>query len=424
MSTLSDGSERPVARVAALSEIAQAALRLGRVSECLATLAEQRKVAGDDPAAQVWALTSSAACRSVFGQLSQARADLAAAKKACYYTTPLLAEPFWRFTDVVCNWLGGNWAEALADATHIQANQVTAFPAVLAGTVAALRMELLRGLGVPGEIRQLANVVDAAGPAELSAWARAGLDVDEGRPRDALRRLADVCDVGERSVYRTALPLVLYRMAQTAFACGERDVATFAAAALAEQDAAAPVNAVLAGLAETYATRSPAPARRAQELAEAEGAAMLVAEALTARGQVGDDPVATLCAAHAAWERIGAAARARAVAAAMRDAGLPAPQPSIQAAGGTPDRGPVPLTARERSVAMLVHEGRTNQQIAHMLNISVKTVEAYLTRLYRKTSCSSRVELAVAVTERRLGLGSSDEEPDGGEKSATDEEDR
>ncbi|MGC1284259.1 MAG: hypothetical protein WA895_15090, partial [Streptosporangiaceae bacterium] len=38
MSTLSDGSERPVARVAALSEIAQAALRLGRVSECLATL--------------------------------------------------------------------------------------------------------------------------------------------------------------------------------------------------------------------------------------------------------------------------------------------------------------------------------------------------------------------------------------------------
>ena len=59
-----------------------------------------------------------------------------------------------------------------------------------------------------------------------------------------------------------------------------------------------------------------------------------------------------------------------------------------------------------------------------MLNISVKTVEAYLTRLYRKTSCSSRVELAVAITERRLGLGSSDEEPDGGGKSATEEEGR
>lgn len=50
-----------------------------------------------------------------------------------------------------------------------------------------------------------------------------------------------------------------------------------------------------------------------------------------------------------------------------------------------------------------------------MLNISVKTVEAYLTRLYRKTSCSSRVELAVAVTERRLNLASNDEQLDGGE---------
>jgi DNA-binding NarL/FixJ family response regulator len=422
MSTLSDGSERPVARVAALSETAQAALRLGRVSECLATLTEQRRVAGDDPAAQVWALTASAACRSVFGQLGQARADLAAARKACYYATPLLAEPFWRFTEVVCNWLGGDWAQSLAAATYLEANQVTAFPAVLAGTVAALRMELLRGLGVPGEIRQLANIVDAAGPAELSAWARAGLDVDEGRPGDALNRLADVCDVGERSVYRTAMPLVLHRMAQTAFACGERDVASFAAAALAEQDPAAPVNAILAGLAEAYATHNPAPAHRAQQLAAAEGAAMLVAEALTARGQLGDDPIATLGAAYTAWERIGAAARARWVAVAMGDAGLPAPQPSLRAAGGAQHRGPVPLTARERSVAMLVHEGRTNQQIAHMLSISVKTVEAYLTRLYRKTSCSSRVELAVAITERRLSLATASAEPPGGGEPADGEE--
>jgi DNA-binding NarL/FixJ family response regulator len=127
------------------------------------------------------------------------------------------------------------------------------------------------------------------------------------------------------------------------------------------------------------------------------------------RGQVGDDPAATLGSAYATWERIGAAVRARSVAAAMRDAGLPAPQPSLHPAGAAVGRGPVPLTARERSVAVLVHEGRTNQQIAHQLNISVKTVEAYLTRLYRKTGCSSRVELAVAVTERRLPPASTDE---------------
>jgi DNA-binding CsgD family transcriptional regulator len=419
MSTLSDDSERPVARVAALSEVAQAAMRLGRVSECLAALDKQRKVAGDDPAAQVWALTVSAACRSVFGQLVQARFDLAAARKACYYATPLLAEPFWRFTEVVCGWLAGNWAEALASASSVDSSQSSAFPTVVAGTIAALRVELQRGLGIPGETRQLARVADAIGPAELSAWARAGLDADEGRPGDALQRLAEVCDVGERNVYRTAMPLVLHRMAEIAFGCGERDVTAFAAAALAELEPAAPVNAILAGLAQTLASHDPAPARRAQELAEAEGAATLVAEALTTRGQVGDDPVATLGAAHAAWQRAGAIARAHRVAAAMRDAGLPAPKPSLWPEGGVPARGHAPLTARELSVAMLVHEGRTNQQIANTLNISVKTVEAYLTRLYRKTSCSSRVELAVAVTERRLPLASTDE-PQGDETPATD----
>jgi DNA-binding NarL/FixJ family response regulator len=412
---LADESERPMSRVAALSRVAQTMVRLGRVSECIAALDQQRAAAGDDPAALVWARTASAACRSMFGQLGQARADLAEARKACYYATPLLAEPFWRFTEIMCNWLGGDWATALADAAALDANQVSVLPSALAGTVAALRIDLLRGLGVPGEIRQLANRVAAEGPAEMSAWAQAGLDADAGRPADALRRLADVCDVGSRSLYRTAMPLVLYRMAEIAFSCADRRVTSFAAAALADLDHAAPVNEILAGLAQAYATRDPAPARRAQQLAEAEDAGTLVADALTVRGRIGDDPTATLAAAHAAWTRAGATARARAVAEAMRCAGLPPPRPLFQPTDLAPAEGPAPLTARDRSVARLVHEGRTNQQIAHMLDISVKTVEAYLTRLYRKTSCSSRVELAVAVTERRLYLAENDGKRDAGD---------
>jgi DNA-binding CsgD family transcriptional regulator len=233
----------------------------------------------------------------------------------------------------------------------------------------------------------------------MSAWALAGLDADDGRPADALRRLADVCDVGTRGVYRTALPLVLHRMAEIAFSSGDDDVSSRAAAALAGLDQAAPLTEILAGLAQAYATRDPQPAMRALRLAEAEGAGTLAAEALTVRGQIGDDPATTLAAAHAAWSRIGAPGRARAVAAVMRAAGLPVPMAQHRASPG-PD--PDALTARERALARLVHEGRTNQQIARTLHISVKTVEAYLTRVYRKTSCSSRVELAVAVTERRI----------------------
>jgi DNA-binding NarL/FixJ family response regulator len=409
LSVLADGSQRPVSRVAALSQTAQAALRLGDVSGCLAALAQQRAAAADDPVALVWALTASSTCRCVFGYLGQARADLAEARQACHYAAPLLAEPFWLFTEIVCCWLGGNWAAAQAGAASLGATQVSAFPSALTGTALALRVELLRGLGLPRESRRLAGRLAAAGPAEMSAWAQAGLDSGDGRPADALRRLADVCDVGTRSVYRTALPLVLHRMAEVAFSCGDHNVARYAATALAGLDQAAPLNEILTALAQAYAARDPEPARRALQRAEAIGAATLAAEALTVRGRIGDDPASTLAAAHAAWERVGAPARARAVAAAMRAAGLPAPVTRLTAAASVRAGAPVTLTARERSVVLLVHEGHTNQQIARALNISVKTVEAYLTRLYRKTACSSRVELAVAVTERRLQLSGNDE---------------
>jgi DNA-binding NarL/FixJ family response regulator len=399
LAALVEGSERPVARAAELGRIVQTAFRLGRASDCLAALDRQREAAGDDPPALVWALTSSAACRSTFAQLDRARADLAEVRRLCNHAAPLLAEPFWRFAETVCNWLAGSWAVAHAAVTRLDEAKPSLFSPAIAGTVIALRVELLRGLGLAHECGPLAERLTSSEPAEMSAWALAGLDADDGRPGDALRRLAEVCDVGARSVYRTALPLVLHRMAEMAFRQGDQAVTSFAAEALAGLDQAAPLNEILAGLARAYADRDPEPAVRALEVAEAAGAGMLAAEALTAAGQVGE--LAALSAAHAAWSRIGAPGKARAVAAAMRAAGLRAPithYPVGQAPAADPDA----LSARERALCRLVHEGRTNQQIARALHISVKTVEAYLTRVYRKTECSSRVELAVAVTERRI----------------------
>jgi DNA-binding NarL/FixJ family response regulator len=363
-------------------------------------------VAGDDQTAMVWALTTGAALRAVLGQLRRARADLAEAKRTCQQAAPLLAEPFWHFAGLVGNWMAGDWAAALDDAAALDARYVSFVTPALAGAVTALRTEMLRGLGLPEETQLLSGRLEAALPAEMSAWALAGLDADQGHHAAALRRLADARDAGERSVNKAALPLVLHRVAEIAFSCGNRGVTAQAAADLAGLDQAAPLTAIMAGLAEAYATGDPGPARWAQQQAEAEGAGVLTAEALTVRGQIGDAPVKTLSAAHATWRRIGAIGKARAVAAAMHAAGLAEPAaeddqwvPHISA------DGPPPLTVRERSLARLVHDGRTNQQIASTLHISVKTVESYLTRLYRKTSCSSRVELAVAVTERRVQVG-------------------
>ena len=52
------------------------------------------------------------------------------------------------------------------------------------------------------------------------------------------------------------------------------------------------------------------------------------------------------------------------------------------------------LTATERRVADLVGSGHSNQEAAAQLFVSVKTVEANLTRIYRKLSVRSRTELA------------------------------
>jgi DNA-binding NarL/FixJ family response regulator len=51
------------------------------------------------------------------------------------------------------------------------------------------------------------------------------------------------------------------------------------------------------------------------------------------------------------------------------------------------------LTRRERSVAQLIAEGHTNKEIAHLLNISIKTVETHRATVMRKLNLCSSADL-------------------------------
>jgi DNA-binding CsgD family transcriptional regulator/tetratricopeptide (TPR) repeat protein len=62
--------------------------------------------------------------------------------------------------------------------------------------------------------------------------------------------------------------------------------------------------------------------------------------------------------------------------------------------GAAPAPPPVVLTRVERQVTKLVASGATNREISRSLYVSVKTVEATLTRIYRKLGIRSRVDLA------------------------------
>jgi DNA-binding CsgD family transcriptional regulator len=72
--------------------------------------------------------------------------------------------------------------------------------------------------------------------------------------------------------------------------------------------------------------------------------------------------------------------------------------------GGRPASGEAGLEAlssREREVAELVADRRTNKEIAAALFLSEKTVETHLRNIFRKLSASSRVQVARAVERER-----------------------
>ena len=64
-----------------------------------------------------------------------------------------------------------------------------------------------------------------------------------------------------------------------------------------------------------------------------------------------------------------------------------------------PGRAAGELTAAESRVAGLVADGKRNREIAEALFMSVATVEAHLTRIYRKLAIRSRSELARLVAD-------------------------
>jgi DNA-binding NarL/FixJ family response regulator len=59
------------------------------------------------------------------------------------------------------------------------------------------------------------------------------------------------------------------------------------------------------------------------------------------------------------------------------------------------------LSGREREVADLVAEGRTNREIAAALYLSEKTVENHMTRIFGKLGVTSRLHVATAIERER-----------------------
>jgi DNA-binding NarL/FixJ family response regulator len=59
------------------------------------------------------------------------------------------------------------------------------------------------------------------------------------------------------------------------------------------------------------------------------------------------------------------------------------------------------LSAGEREVAMLIAQGRTNQEIGTVVRMSTATVKAYVSRILTKLELTNRVQIALLVHDAR-----------------------
>ncbi|TQN43269.1 regulatory LuxR family protein [Blastococcus colisei] len=110
------------------------------------------------------------------------------------------------------------------------------------------------------------------------------------------------------------------------------------------------------------------------------------------------DAAAEAAAAHerAGDRRAAAVSRARAAALA-RGCGL-ADTPALDLLA------PPALTSREEEVARLAVQGLSNQEIAHQLVVSVRTVEAHLAHVYTKFGIKGRADLRTTLTMAEWAL--------------------
>jgi DNA-binding CsgD family transcriptional regulator len=138
-------------------------------------------------------------------------------------------------------------------------------------------------------------------------------------------------------------------------------------------------------------------ARTYRDLAETESWDVERAHALLVLGELDDDPGRHLTQAYKAFDSFGAAPWRRRAAAGLRSRDLTVPRRVAHAASD--------LTETEVQLVRLVRDGLSNRQIATAMHYSRKTIEVYLSRVYAKTGCASRLELIRAVDTRAVPVG-------------------
>jgi ATP/maltotriose-dependent transcriptional regulator MalT len=337
---------------------------LDAISSCCCYLIDACKRVRDFERAAQW-------CEHVKGFCEQWSDRLTFAACRAHYADILI----WR----------GEWSEAEAELRSNLGPLADIHPNRIADGMVRLA-ELRRR---QGQLDEADRLLEAAGGHFLAPLVRAALALDRGDPSAAAHE-------AERSLRRLPAEGVTDRapaleiIVRARLAMGERDAAQIAAEELRAV-------ASSARTAASAAAASFAEGLLAASTSDWEAARLAFEDAVDLYARAGGrweaaharrDLARTLRALghHEAAER-----EARAADEALRRLGAQAPAPDAATA-------PAGLTARELEVLRLIARGRSNQEIAADLVLSVRTVERHIANIYDKIGASGRAARAAAAS--------------------------
>ncbi|KII00202.1 hypothetical protein LP52_02460 [Streptomonospora alba] len=293
---------------------------------------------------------------------------------------------------VVRGYNRADWSQAMSAVRELELSYSTDTLAHQAARLLAADMCAARG-----ESRQaawwLGRVVPSPQPVAMRAWVRIGLFSRAGDHRRAVRLALRAGRRLRRSGPHVGLFLLLIRAVQIAVSIDDRHGAAELleeTELLCRETGTDTQEALL--LARGLVHRDVELAESATELTREREDLPSLLDSCLAIARFAEDPRPWLREAHELATRCGASVLLEHIRAVARERGVPAPRV----------RGRGAQAVTEQRIVELVGEGLTNGQIALRLQLSEKTVENHLTRLFARTGCRSRVELAAVSLGGRL----------------------
>lgn len=292
----------------------------------------------------------------------------------------------------------GRWDEALSAAADLDLVCGPDTPARHSSRLVVAEIHAQRGQREQAEA-SLARVPAVDGLVAARGWAEMGLLAGAGDYEAAFSAGARAYAlVSADDTDPVVLPLLL-RLLATASAARLADQARWLLAEVQARQRMCdrdPSWRLLLLLARGVAERDAEAALAAVDAARTCGQRLGLLEACLAATSVVAEPKPLLCEAYEVATELRAEPLRAAVRARMKSFRV-APPRSRSLAG---------LSDTQTRIIELIRAGKTNRQIAAELGVSEKTVERHLTRLFGKTGCRSRVELATTTAaDQVLAIG-------------------